>query len=248
MATNPETGHAKNVANFANLLSFVIAYGAKYNPTKSSIKLPALQTMSTLASEAIDAVNDALPPYSNAVAAREGVFSPLNKFITRVVNAFNATDASSQVKDNVKTIARKIQGTRATPKKTEIEKAAAKAEGKDIHEISASQTSYDNRLDNLDKLIKLLTSVPLYAPNETDLKLTALTALYDDLKVKNTAVVNATTPLSNARIARNEILYKEKTGLIDTTNDIKSYIKSVFGATSPQFKQVSKIRFKSIQG
>ena len=100
--------------------------------------------------------------------------------------------------------------------------------------------SYDSRLDNFDKLIKLLASVTLYVPNEADLKVTALTTQYNDLKAKNTAVVTATTPLSNARISRNDILYKPNTGLVIIALDTKTYIKSLYGATSQQYKQVSK--------
>ena len=104
--------------------------------------------------------------------------------------------------------------------------------------------SYDNRLDNLDKLIQLLSSIPLYTPNEAELKVASLKNLYTDLKTKNTAVINATTPLSNARISRNETLYKADIGLVDTALDVKTYIKSLFGATSPQYKQISKLEFK----
>jgi hypothetical protein len=247
MASTSETGHAKNVANFDDLISFVAGYGTTYNPSKATIKLTALQTLSTSAKSAINAVNTTLPAYNNAVAAREAAFEPLSKLITRVMNALKATDTTEQVDESAKTLARKIQGTRATAKKTEKEIAAATAEGKETKEISSSQMSYDSRLDNFDKLIKLLTSVTLYAPNEVDLKVTALTNLYNDLKAKNSAVVNATTPLSNARIARNDILYKTNTGLVDIAFDTKTYIKSLYGATSPQYKQVSKLEFKAVK-
>ena len=247
MASTSETGHAKNVANFDDLISFATGYGTAFNPSKPTLKLTALQTLSTSAKNAINAVNAALPAYSNAVAARESAFEPLNKLITRVNNALKATDTTEQVDESAKTLVRKIQGTRATAKKTDEEIAAAKAEGKETKEISSSQMSYDSRLDNFDKLIKLLTSVTLYAPNEADLKVTALTTLYNDLKAKNTAVVTATTPLSNARISRNDILYKANTGLVDIALDTKTYIKSLYGATSPQYKQVSKLEFKAVK-
>ena len=247
MASTTETGHAKNVANFDDLISFATGYGTAFNPSKPTLKITALQILSTSAKNAINAVNAALPAYSNAVAAREAAFEPLNKLITRVNNALKATDTSEQVDESAKTLVRKIQGTRATAKKTDEEKAAEKAAGKETKEISSSQMSYDSRLDNFDKLIKLLTSVTLYAPNEADLKVTALTTLYNDLKAKNTAVVTATTPLSNARISRNDILYKPNTGLVDIALDTKTYIKSLYGATSPQYKQVSKLEFKAVK-
>jgi hypothetical protein len=247
MVSTSETGHAKNVANFDDLNSFVTGYGVAYNPSKASLKLAALLALSTSAKTAINAVNAALPAYSNAVAAREAAFEPLSKTTTRIMNALKATDSSDQVDESAKTLVRKIQGTRATPKKTEEQKKAAAANGKTVVEISSSQMSYDSRLDNFDKLIKLLTSVTLYVPNEADLKVAALTTLYNDLKAKNAAVVAATTPLSNARISRNTILYKANTGLVDIALDTKTYIKSLYGATSPQYKQVSKLEFKAIK-
>lgn len=214
---------------------------------KLQSKLTALQALATSAKTSINAVNAALPAYSNTVAAREAAFAPLSKLITRVMNALKATDTTDQVDESAKTLVRKIQGTRATAKKTDEEKAAATAAGKEVVEISSSQMSYDSRLDNFDKLIKLLSTVTLYAPNEADLKVAALTTLYNDLKAKNTAVVTATTPLSNARISSNDILYKPLTDLVDIALDTKTYIKSLYGATSPQYKQVSKLEFKAVK-
>ena len=144
------------------------------------------------------------------------------------------------------TLVRKIQGRRATAKKSPDEIKALSADGKEAVEISSSQMSYNSRLDNFDKLIKLLDSVSLYAPNEEDLKITSLTALHNDLNAKNIAVVNAAVPLSNARISRNNVLYKANTGLVDIAADTKTYIKSLYGATSPQFKQVSKLEFNTL--
>ena len=86
------------------------------------------------------------------------------------------------------------------------------------------------------KVSMLLESTPLYAPNEEDLKVASLKALYTSLKTTNTEVLTTSIQLSNARINRNEILYKPITGLVDIASDTKTYLKSVFGATSPQYK------------
>ena len=244
MVSKTQTGHVKNLANLDELISFVTGYGATYNPSKASLKLAALQALSTSSKNAINAVNTAIPALGNAVAARKTAFQPLNKLVTRVNSSLKATDTSGPINENANSLVHKIQGKRITAKKTEEEKAAAKAEGKEIKEISSTQMSYDMRLDNFDKLIKLLSTLPLYTPNEADLKVAALTALYNDLKTKNAAVVNATTTLSNARITRDDILYKEVIGLVDIAFDVKNYILSLFGATSPQYKQVSSLRFK----
>ena len=243
MASTSELGHNRNAINFDTLIINCTSYGTAYNPSKASLKITALQAQSALAKNSITAINTLTPAYKNAVSARVSAFKPFDKLITRVNNALKASDTSQQVDESAQTIIRKLQGRRATPKKTEEQKKVASEAGIEIVEISTSQMSYDSRLDNLDKLIKLLASVPQYAPNEADLKVTALTALYNDLKAKNLAVINTEVPLNNARITRNDIMYKENIGLVDIALDIKTYIKSVYGATSPQFKQISGLKF-----
>ncbi len=239
-----ESGHAKNVANFVDLTSIVKGYGEKFNPTREALKLLALLVVLTNSKKAIEAVNAALPAYTRAVAAREAAFAPLSKLITRILNSLKSLATIDHIHENALTFARKIQGKRASAKRTEEQIKADADAGKELIEKSASQMSYDNRLDNLDKLIQLLSSVEQYAPNEADLKVVSLSALYADLMLKNTAVISAANPLSNARISRNEVLYKADTGLVDIALSTKAYIKSIYGATSPQFKQVSKLSFK----
>jgi hypothetical protein len=243
MATINETGHAKNVANFENLITNVSGYGRAYNPSKESIKLSALNALLASAKASINLVNLSEPAYKNAVSAREAAFAPLSKLITRVINSLKASNSSSQVDDSAMTLVRKLQGRRSTPKLSDDEKKAIEAEGKEVNQISSSQMSYDSRLDNFDKLIKLLASEAEYSPNEADITIEALTTLYNDLSVKNTAVISATVPLSNARISRDKFLYTPITGVVDISVDVKMYIKSVFGATSPQYKAISGLKF-----
>jgi hypothetical protein len=243
MASTSETGHAKTVANFEQLTIDCTALGTTYNPSNPVIKLTALTAQLTAGKNAIAAVNAAQAANTNAIAARDVVFSPLSKLSTRILNSLKASGTTLQVDESAQSLVRKLQGRRATAKLTDEEKKTAEAAGKSVTEISSSQMSFDNRIDNFDKFIKLLTSVTLYAPNETDLKVATLTTTLADLKAKNLAVVNSETALSNARIARDKILYDDNTGMVDISVDVKSYVKSIYGATSPQYKQISKLKF-----
>ena len=245
MASISETSHAKNVTNLESLITSITAFGTSYNPSKDSIKLPALQTLLTNSNNSLITVNTAQSSYSIAVDAREVAFEPLGKLITRVNSALKASDSTVQIDESAQTIIRKLRGKRASAKLTDEEKQALEAEGKAANQISVSQMGYDTRLDNFDKLISLLSTVPQYNPNEEDLKIDALKALYTDLKTKNTDVVTAYIQLDNARNSRNVVLYKPLTGLVDLASDSKTYIKSVFGSTSPQYKQVTKLTFVS---
>lgn len=243
MASTSETGHAKNVANFDFIITDVTSYGETYNPSKVSLKIPALTTLSTTSKNAVNAVSVADLNLKLAKDARDAAFKPFSALVTKVINALKATDTTVQVDETARFLVRKLQGRRATPKKTEEQKKVAAEAGKEIVEISSSQMSYDSRIENFDRLIKLLTSVPQYTPNEKELKIETLIDVLNDLKAKNLAVTTAEIPLNNARIARNDILYKPNTGMVDVALDVKIYIKSVFGASSPQYKKISGIKF-----
>ena len=185
MTNTSETGHAKNVTNLESLITSIIALETSYNPSRDSIKLTSLQTLLTASTESLNAVNIAQAAYSNAVAARKVAFEPFSKLITRVMNSLKASGASTQVVQSARTIVRKLQGRRASAKITEEEKKALEAEGKEVNQISASQMSFDNRIENFDRLIMLLSSIPLYNPNEAELKVETLKALHNQLKEKN---------------------------------------------------------------
>lgn len=239
MASTSETGHAKNVANFEDLISFCTGYGATYNPSKAALKLPALNTQLTAANAALQAVKTAKTALDNATNAREIAFKPLKPLATKIVNALAATEATEQTVDDVKSVNNKIQGRRAKA----VDKPAEGAEP--VKTVSTSQQSFDRLIDHFAQMIATLTAEPKYLPNENELKLAALNTLLTDLKAKNTGVITATTAASNARIARDKALYAEMVGLVDTALAAKTYVKSLFGATSPQYKQVSGLQFKN---
>ena len=145
--------------------------------------------------------------------------------------------------EDAKTINRKIQGSRKGGNNTPTPSEPPNPDEPQPDGTSVSQQSYDSLIENFARLVDLVSSEPTYTPNEVELQVATLTALVTDLRAKNTAVINANTALSNARLSRNITLYKEKTGLVDVAGEVKKYVKSVFGATSPQYKQISKIKF-----
>ncbi len=252
MASTSETGHAKNVANFEDLISFCTGYGATYNPSKAAIQIASLNTLRTNAQGSISGVNSSKTTFTNATNSRQTSFDPLKKLCTKIVNALDATDATDKLVKDAKTINNKIQGKRSGDK-TKLPTTPVPpippipTPTPEDKSISVSQQSYDSLIENFDKLITLVSSEPTYTPNETDLQISTLQTLLGNLKATNTAVVNAYTNYSNSRITRNSILYAPTSGLVDIAGDVKKYVKSVFGATSPQFKQVSKLEFKKVK-
>ena len=243
MATNSDASLAKNVTNFETLISVVTSLGATYNPSKDSLKLLALQTLLTAANESTIAFKDAESAKSTAVDNRQLAFDPTGTFFTRVNNALKASNSTAQADETAKTIFRKLQGRRASAKLTEEQKAAFLAEGKEVNQNSTSQLGYDDKVENLESLISFLQTVPEYNPNEEELKVTTLQTLLADLRAKNLTTTQAHITVETARGARKTLQNTPLTGLVDVANDVKSYIKSVFGVKSTEYKLVSKLRF-----
>ena len=242
MPSTSEVGHAKNVANFQDLIEFVTGYGATYNPSKNSLKLPQLIALKASADATLADVITKNTNYNNKVNERITAFSGLKSLSTRLVNALQTTDATTETIGNAKTFNRKMQGKKASSSQTPTDPNTPAPTT-----ISTSQQSYDQLIQHLAGLTSVLEAETSYTPNETDLQVATLQTKIADLTAKNTAVATAYASISNSRIARNETLYSSSTGLVETANEVKKYIKSVFGASSPQFAQVKGIQFKIIK-
>ena len=242
MPTINETGHAKNLANFQDLIAFCASYPT-YNPSSAALTIAGLNTKYTDARTALNGVIAAQTTFNNAVNVRMAAFEVLKPLATRVVGAFEACGADAEKVKDAKSINKKLQGTRASKK----EDPAPVNPGDPVpadNTISASQQSYDQQMEHFARLINLLTTTAAYAPNETDINLTGLATKLGELQTANADVSTAYAAWSSSRITRTEELYNALTGLVPTAQNVKKYVKSLFGATSQQYKQVNGIRFK----
>jgi hypothetical protein len=242
MASTSETGHAKNISNFHELISFVTGYGAMYNPAKEALKIPQLTTIATTAETKLADVITKNTAYNTAVNDRAIAFAGLKTLSTRLVSALETTNAPKEKVSDAKGFNRKMQGRRASAIQTPADPNAPAPKT-----ISSAQLSYDQLIQHFAGLISVLQSETSYMPNENELKVLTLTTMQSDLIVKNIAVATAYTTISNSRISRNKILYDNVSGLVDTALEVKKYVKSVYGTTSPEYAQVRSIPFVNLK-
>lgn len=192
MASTSETGHAKNVANFQDLISFVTGYGATYNPNKNTLKLPQLNALYTVSQGSLADVVAKNTAYNNKVNERVVAFKDLKSLSTRLINALQTTNATPEKISDAKAFNKKMQGIRAKAVETPTDPNAPAP-----NTISTSQQSYDQQIQHLAGIISVLQTESTYLPNENDLKIVTLTAKQADLTAKNSAVDTAYTNVSN---------------------------------------------------
>ena len=238
MASTSETGHAKNVANLQKLTEQVIVY-TLYNPPVDNLKVANLQTLYTTASAKLNEVEDKRNANKNAITVRQSAFENLKSTATKIINHLEILGLPSGTIDQAKSLNRAIQGGQkkaVTPPEEGKEATAT---------VSTSRQSYTQMADNFGILLQLLGTIPAYNPNEDNLKLANLNTYKESLVSSTQSVDQTEAELNNKLIERDQLLYADGTGLYSIAQNVKKYVKSLYGATSTEYSNVSAIKFTS---
>lgn len=236
MPSTSETGHAKNVANLQKLTEQVNVY-TLYNPPVDNLKIVNLQTLYTDSTTKLGEVEDKRHANKNAITLRQSAFENLKSTCTRIINQLEILGLPQGTIDQAKSLNRTIQGNQ---KKT----TTPPEEGKEAPKtVSTSRQSYTQQAENFGILLQLLGTIPVYNPNEDELKLANLTTFQTSLVNATQAVDQTEAELNNKLIERDQLLYADGTGLYTIVQNVKKYVKSLYGATSPEYTNVSAIKF-----
>lgn len=236
MSSTSEVGHAKNVANLQKITQQVTTYSL-YNPPVENITVANLQALYTTATAKLAEAEDKRNANKNAVIIRQTAFENLKSTCTKIVNLLEILGLPQGTLDQARSMNRAIQGSsKKTTTPPEEGKKASKT-------ASTSRQSFTQQAENFGILLQLLTTIPGYTPNEEDLKLNNLTNYHASLMSATQAVDQTEAELNTKLIERDKILYAEGAGLYTIAQNIKKYVKSLYGATSPEYTNVSAIEF-----
>ena len=238
MPSTSEIGHAKNVANLQKLIEQITVY-TLYNPPVENLTVPNLTALYSTASTKLTEVEDKRNANKNAIALRQDEFADLKSKSTRIINQLDILGLSQGILDQAKSLNRLIQGN---TKKATTPPEEGKEETKTV---STSRQSYTQQADNFGILLQLLGTITEYNPNEDELKLTNLTTYHASLMSSTQAVDQTEAELNAKLIERDQLLYADGTGLYSIAQNVKKYVKSLYGATSPEYTNVSAIKFTS---
>ena len=238
MSSQSEVGHAKNVANLQKLTEQVITF-TNYNPPVDNLKVVNLQALYTTASTKLSEVEDKRHANKNAITLRQSAFENLKSTSTKIINHLEILGLPEGTINQAKSLNRVIQGGQ---KKTTT---PPDENGNPAPTVSTSRQSYTQMAENFGILLQLLATIPTYSPNEDDLKLTNLNTYKDSLVSSTQSVDQTEAELNTKLIERDNLLYADGTGLYSIAQNVKKYVKSLYGATSPEYANVSSIEFTS---
>jgi hypothetical protein len=237
MASVSETGHYVNLENFKLIIERITGFGADYAPLTDKIKIPNMTNQWSVADGLHQAYIVSLEATRLPVNGREDLFDVMTDRVKKSLNLNMSTNATKRSKKDAKGWADKITGNNIRVKKLEDGTPDPKS-------VSNSQKSFTKRADNFKHLVEIYKSDGNYATNEVDISTAKLLLLLDDINASNTLIAELITDATLKRIARNESLYMEETGIIDVSLACKSYVKSKYGARSAVAKTVTSIYLK----
>lgn len=240
MPSTSEVGHAKNVANLQKLSQQVSVYNL-YNPPVQNLTVASLQGLYTTANAKLVEVEDKRNANKNAIALRQTAFENLKPILTRIINRLEILGLMTGTLDQAKSLNRSIQGSR---KKKSVSAKTDDEQPSTNNSISSSRQSFTQQAENFGILLQLLATIPNYNPDEDELKLTTLSTYKDSLINATQFVDQSEAELNIKLIERDQILYAEETGLYSIAQNVKKYVKSLYGATSPEYATISPITFK----
>lgn len=243
MASISETGHAKNVANFKQLITVLGSFGGQYQPVADALQIATLEKQAQEAEIVLNKLKESETLSKQATATLQAEFKTLNTLSSQLMGLLISSGAKASSVEEARAIQKVITGGNAKKKKTPATTGET-TETKDTR--STSRQSYDSKLDNFEKLIAVLQNVAEYKPKESEFQVSTLQAKVNAMK--NAIKENDGKEIARRQVMheRNALLYTPETGMVATANKIKEYIKAVFGGVkSTQYKAVSKIRINS---
>lgn len=248
MAYN-ETGHARNVASFEDLVIFIQSLGAAYQPASAAIQIKDLRDLQLDLRQHLQNVNDKNAIYRDKIYAKQNELEKMSNTATRILATMTGLGMDNKIINQAKSIVNKIRGGGGKKKSTTPVAAATTPETPptESKKVSSSQMSFDQRLNNFNMLISLIASQSTYQPNEADMKVSALQNYTNTLQNLNQEATIAEQDLTIARQQRDALLYQEVKGAVVLATQVKAYIKGAFGSKSNEFKRVNGIKFTKIK-
>ena len=241
-----ETGNDVTVSSLKKLNRAIVQIGPPYQPSAIDIQTASLDAKEIEADNAMSDWRIKRSDHTDAINQRQFLYEIIPSYCVRIVAEIEGFGADEKIIADAHSIVRKIRGkrTKALPPET----AKAPDAGSELAKIvkrSVSQIGFDNRKGNFEQLVKLLSVIPVYQPNEADMTFTHLNNFLINLNDVNKLVNTKAKALAKVRLFRDKVLYDPKTGVVTLGERAKKYIKGAFGLHSDEYALVKDIHFKT---
>ena len=232
--------HVKNTEAFARLISFCTGYGGNYNPGRPNLQMDALVTQLIETQLAIEQVKIAKTNFDNEVNHRKQTFDQLPHLVSSILRTLEASGAKPEKVVDARTFAHQLIGS--SPK-SRAPIPSNDTLAKPTTQRSGLQLAFVSKADAFSKLVKAVSTEPLYQPRETIFAKAGLEEKVGQLDQLNRKVANARALWSKAIIERNAVMYRSDVSMIKTAQAVKKYVRAIFGPSSAEYALLKSLDF-----
>ncbi|MGE0772485.1 MAG: hypothetical protein AB7K37_12285 [Cyclobacteriaceae bacterium] len=236
--------HVTNVVSYSRLVDICSGHGGNYKPGNGNLQLKAMRALLEKAQSSLHDVSQKRDAYQRIQNERKAVFDNLGILANRVIGTLASLHVPEATIADARYFSRLIAGVRATPRlpipSVDSADPALKTSG---HQ----RLSYVAKADHFTNLVQMVQALPDYKTNEPELQIESLKEMAERMQQLNEDVFLAKAALTTARMERNRILYRARTGVVDVAMAAKRYVKVVFGTRSGEAAQLVKLVFTKQQ-
>jgi len=241
--------HVKNIEAFSRLVGFCSGYGGTFNPGRQSLQIDALVNKVIETQSAMEQAKVAKAEYDNQVNLRKQTFDQLPRLVSSILRTLEASGAKPEKLEDARSFSHQLIGSSPKNRPPLPDRQAglpsdqANQIKKETNQRSALQLAYVSKADAFSRLVKAVSTEPLYKAHERTLSTEGLNAKVQELNQLNRQVADARAQWSKARIERNSVLYGSEVSMIKTAQATKKYVRAIFGHDSEQYALVKALEF-----
>jgi hypothetical protein len=173
---------------------------------------------------------------------RTKAYADLDLLVGKIIGTLKASQAPDDTLANVRYYTRLITGRlKAGSNRQPV--PSEENEDKSLVKQSITQQSYVAKAHNFMRLAQLVSQIAGYETAAANLKPASLMKEAERLMSLNEAWSKAKVALTNARIHRNNLLYKGVDSLLSNALAVKNYLRVEFGTRSQEVAQLSELSF-----
>ena len=162
----------------------------------------------------------------------------LPKLESSVLRTLEASGASEEKLKDARAFVQNLQGRVKPDSKEPVAETA-----EPVSKRSRLQLAYVSRADWFARLVEAVLGEPQYEAFEPLLSKAGLVQHLRHLQQLNRQVDEARVKWSQARLQRNEVLYRSGNSVARVMQAVKKYLRAIFGLNSEEYVQVKGIAF-----
>lgn len=233
-----ETGHAKNLSNFDEMLVNIRIIGSDFTPPNTQIQGASLTAGFNASRAAQDDLTKKEQLARGPVKDRENLFRQLKRVVMRSVKYYRSCGTELNKVEAAEGLAARILDT---------SRVRYLADGNpDPTWRSNSQQSYVMLAENFGRLIEYYKGDTKYNPTSGGIALGDMDAMHADMRTMNTNLAPIVAEVDQARALRNKLMYSES-GIITLTKLVKEYCESLDESHAFTAKTIRRIPFTKLK-